>query len=377
MQRSASVGVYYFPQYHPDPRNDVWHGRGWTEWELVRRAEPRFPGHLQPKVPAWGYYDESSPIAAARTISAAAEHGIDFFIFDWYYYEDGPFLEGCLDNGFLRAANVRDFRFALMWANHPWRNIFPAKRFQQQSLLVSGAMSPEGFVRATDHVIERYLLLPNYYRIADRAYFSFFDGVTLIEGLGGIDKAAVELASFRDRARAAGAGELHLNGVLWGLPGADDSGEHPEQVSASAKEVEWLGFDSVTSYNWVQYAHMPQVATDYGLYSEVATAGWKRFADNYRVPYLPNVSMGWDSSPRTVQSDEFAPLGYPYTPVLVGNTPELFAQALGWCREFVRSGLTVPVFTINAWNEWTEGSYLEPDESTGMAYLQAIASALR
>ncbi len=71
MQRSTSVGVYYFPQYHPDPRNDVWHGRGWTEWELVRRAEPRFPGHLQPKVPAWGYYDESSPTAAARTISGS------------------------------------------------------------------------------------------------------------------------------------------------------------------------------------------------------------------------------------------------------------------------------------------------------------------
>jgi Glycosyltransferase WbsX len=377
MERSTSVGVYYFPQYHPDPRNDVWHGRGWTEWDLVRRAEPRFPGHRQPKVPAWGYYDEADPTAAARTISAAAEHGIDFFIFDWYYYEDGPFLEACLDNGFLGAANAGDFRFALMWANHPWRNIFPAKRFQEQSLLLPGAMSPAGFVRATDHVIGRYMSLPNYYRIADRAYFSFFDVATLTEGLGGIDRAAVELAGFRDRARAAGAGELHLNGVLWGLPGTDDSSDRPEQVSASPKVVEWLGFDSVTSYNWMQYAQMPELATDYGPYSQVAAAGWKRFVDSYPVPYFPNVSMGWDSSPRTVQSDEFAPLGYPYTPVLVGNTPELFGRALRWCREFVHSGVTEPVFTINAWNEWTEGSYLEPDESTGMAYLEAIATALR
>jgi hypothetical protein len=343
VQGSTSVGAYYFPQYHPDPRNDIWHGRGWTEWELLRRAEPRFEGHLQPKVPTWGYYDESSPSAAARSISAAKEHGIDFFIFDWYYYEDGPFLERCLDSGFLGAPNARDFRFALMWANHPWRNIFPAKRFQEQTVLLPGAMSAAGFVRATDHVVDRYLPLANYYRIADRAYFSFFDIATLINGLGG----------------------------------AEEASDHPEQLSASAKVVERLGLDSVTSYTWVQYVQMPELATEYGPYSELAAAGWKRFVDNYPVPYLPNVSMGWDSSPRTVQSDEFAPLGYPYTPVLVGNTPELFGRAVGWCRDFVHSELAEPVLTINAWNEWTEGSYLEPDEKTGMAYLEAIAHALR
>ena len=372
MKGSPEIGVYYFPQYHPDPRNDRWHGHGWTEWDLVRRAEPRFPGHLQPKVPAWGYYDESDPEAAARSITAASTHGIDFFIFDWYYYEDGPFLNGCLDRGFLEANGNEDFRFALMWANHPWRNIFPAKRFQDQTLLAPGAVSPAGFVLATDHIIERYLHLPNYYRIAERAYFSFFDVITLIDGLGGLAEAAVQLARFRERSAAGGAGELHLNGVLWGMPGEEQRAGRPEQVSVSADVVTRLGFDSVTSYNWMQYVPMPDLATEYGPYSEEAAAGWKRFADSYPVPYLPNVSMGWDSSPRTVQSDEFAPLGYPYTQVLVGNTPELFARAIGRCRQFVQSAGTAPLFTINAWNEWTEGSYLEPDEATGMAYLEAI-----
>ena len=375
MKPLPEIGVYYFPQYHPDPRNDRWHGHGWTEWDLVRRAEPRFPGHLQPKVPAWGYYDESDPQAAARTISAASSHGIDFFIFDWYYYDDGPFLNGCLDRGFLNASGNQDLRFALMWANHPWRNIFPAKRFQEQTLLVPGAMSPRSFALATDHVIDRYLRLANYYRIAERAYFSFFDVVTLIDGLGGLAEAAAELARFRERAAAGGAGELHLNGVLWGMPGEAERAGRPEQVSVTAEVVTRLGFDSVTSYNWMQYVPMADLATEYGPYSEAAAAGWKRFAGGYPVPYLPNVSMGWDSSPRTVQSDEFAPLGYPYTQVLVGNTPEHFARAVGWCREFVQSGATAPVFTINAWNEWTEGSYLEPDETTGMAYLEAVASS--
>ncbi len=121
-----------------------------------------------------------------------------------------------------------------------------------------------------------------------------------------------------------------------------------------------LGFDSVTPYNSAQYVEMTDLATDYGPYSEVAGAGWTRFSENYPVPYLPNVSMGWDSSPRTVQSDEFLPRGYPYTPVLVGNTPELFGRAVRWCRDYVQSELEEPVLTINAWNEWTEGATSNP-----------------
>ena len=73
------------------------------EWELVKAAKPRFPGHQQPKVPLWGYTDESDPKVMAQKIAAAADHGIDAFIFDWYYYNDGPFLDRPIDIGFLKA----------------------------------------------------------------------------------------------------------------------------------------------------------------------------------------------------------------------------------------------------------------------------------
>ena len=127
MAGDVEVGVYYFPQYHRDGRNDAWHGHGWTEWELVKRAEPRFESHYQPKVPLWGYYDEADPVCAARSIEVARSHGIDFFIFDWYWYEDGPFLERALEAGFLKAENATELRIALMWANHNWENIHPVK----------------------------------------------------------------------------------------------------------------------------------------------------------------------------------------------------------------------------------------------------------
>ena len=74
------VAAYYFPQYHPDPQNSRWHGTGWTEWNLLRLATPRFSGHRQPIVPAWGYFDESDPLWAASQIDLAADHSITTFL---------------------------------------------------------------------------------------------------------------------------------------------------------------------------------------------------------------------------------------------------------------------------------------------------------
>ncbi len=368
------IGVYYFPQYHPDERNDEWHGRGWTEWELVKRAEPRFPGHYQPKIPAWGYYDESQPEAAARAIDVARSHGVDFFIFDWYWYEDGPFLEQALRAGFLKARNAREVGIALMWANHNWENIHPVKVSEKPSVLANGSLSHQAFVEGTNHVIAEYFQLPQYYRLLGGAYFSFFDVMQLVQGLGGIEKAAVELDGFRERARAAGAGKLHLNAVVWGL---ENSMLRHQYVCVPPEVVTRLGFDSVTSYTWFQYVAMEGGLTmDYSAFAGDAAAGWQALRDAYPVPYIPNVTMGWDPSPRTVQSEEFRVMSYPFTPILVNNTPSAFGEAIRKACGFVRGGRGAKVLTVNAWNEWTEGSYLEPDERWGLQYLEAMAAGL-
>ena len=122
--KNLTVGCYYFPNFHiGDERNSAYHGSSWSEWELVKHAQPRFPGHKQPKIPVWGYENEAEPSVMARKIDAAAEHGIDYFIFDYYYYNDGTFLENCLNDGFLKAENISRIKFALMWANHDWQSI--------------------------------------------------------------------------------------------------------------------------------------------------------------------------------------------------------------------------------------------------------------
>ncbi|MBZ0289494.1 MAG: glycoside hydrolase family 99-like domain-containing protein, partial [Anaerolineae bacterium] len=152
MAQPYQIGAYYFPNYHVDPRNERLYGSGWTEWELLRWARSRFPGHRQPRVPAWGYEDEADPQVFAHKIAAAADHGLTHFLFDWYWYDDGPFLNRCLEEGYLKAGNRERLQFALMWANHNWVDLFPMKRSMQSSpqLLYSGAVTAQTFETMTD-----------------------------------------------------------------------------------------------------------------------------------------------------------------------------------------------------------------------------------
>jgi hypothetical protein len=83
--------------------------------------------------------------------------------------------------------------------------------------------------------------------------------------------------------------------------------------------------------------------------------------------------MGWDPSPRTIQSDRYEQKGYPFTTFLEGNTPEQFKAALVKAKDFAQQlPANHRMVTLNAWNEWTEGSYLLPDTVTGTKYLEAV-----
>jgi hypothetical protein len=372
MPNGYQIACYYFPNYHVDPRNEAAHGPGWTEWELVRRAEPRFPGHRQPRAPLWGYEDESDPTVMARKIDAAADHGIDAFLFDWYYYDDGPFLERGLERGFLAAPNCARLKFALMWANHNWVDIHPAKlstAFQHAHLLYPGAVTPATFDAIGDLVIEHYFQHPCYWLIDGCPYFSIYELHTLIEGLGGVAATREALSHFRAKVKAAGFPDLHLNDVAWDLPLLP--GE--TAVRELQRMLHELGFDSVTSYVWIHHVSLPSFPeTPYAQVMQAAVEHWRTTTATFTLPYFPNVSMGWDSSPRTVQSDRFVNAGYPFMPALSGNTPAVFRQALQAVKQFLDERKGPCIFNINAWNEWTEGSYLEPDTVYGMGYLKAI-----
>jgi Glycosyltransferase WbsX len=370
MPYDCTVACYYFPNYHLDARNQAIHGEGWTEWELVKDAKPRFEGHAKPNVPLWGYEDESDPALMAKKIDAAADHGIDAFIFDWYWYDDGPFLERGLDEGFLGAQNNSRLRFGLMWANHTWIDIHPATVEHAPKVLFPGEITPATFDTMTDHIIEAYFKHPSYWLIDGCPYFSVYELHTLITSFGSLDATAAALRRFREKTIAAGFPGLHLNAVTFGvriLPG-ETAVEKPEEL------VNYLGFDSVTSYVWIHHVALPEFpVTPYAYVMEKSVAHWQETVDRFDIPYHPNVTMGWDASPRCKQSDPFVNKGYPFMATIGDNTPEAFREALTKAKDFLETlSPNERVLTINCWNEWTEGSYLEPDTVHGMKYLEAV-----
>ncbi|MCE5267305.1 MAG: glycoside hydrolase family 99-like domain-containing protein [Planctomycetaceae bacterium] len=370
-KKAFQVAAYYFPNYHlGDARNEKAKGKGWNEWQLVKDAKPRFPGHRQPNKPLWGYTNEANPKDMAQKIDAAADHGIDAFIFDWYYYEDGLFLERGLEKGFFGAANNRRLKFALMWADHPWLEIHPWKLDTPQKTLYPGPVSPRVFDRMTDYIISTYFKHPSYWLLEGRPYFSIYDLTTLLECFGSAPATRAALDRFRKKTAAAGFPGLHLNAVVWGQPILPK-----EKTPANAAElVKQLGFDSVTSYVWVHHVALPKFpATPYEHVQEKYFEYWLQAEKTFGVPYYPNVTMGWDPSPRANQSDPYVNRGYPFMATISGNTPERFKAALEATKERLAARpANERVLTINCWNEWTEGSYLEPDTVNGMKYLEAV-----
>lgn len=363
-QPPITVASYYFGNYHPgDPRIEQIKGKGWSEWELLKATKPRFPGHEQPKVPLWGYGDESNPLVMARKIDAAADHGIDAFIFDWYYYNDGPFLQDTIDEGYLQAPNRARVKFALMWANHDWLEIHPLQASGEPKLHFPGAVTPQTFAKMTEHVIKDYFLRPSYWRVEGKPYFSIYELTELVRSFGSVEATRAALDAFRAAAVKAGLPGLHLNAVVWGeptLPGQSTPADVP-------KLIKDLGFDSVTSYVWVHHAMLPRLKTDYAQVRKQYFAYWDKARQMFDVPYIPNVTMGWDGSPRHYEAK-----GDWGGNVITGNTPARFREALQMTKQRLLARPGLRIVNINCWNEWTEGSYLEPDTVHRMAYLDAV-----
>jgi hypothetical protein len=359
------IAAYVWPAYHDEPRWRAFMPEGQGEWETVRKAQPKFPGHRQPRVPLWGYENEADPRVMAKKIDAAADHGVNVFIFDWYWYENAPFLEDTLDQGFLGAENRDRMSFYLMWANHDATTLWDLERSHNYEVIWPGAADRAAFDAATDRVIARFFGQPNYYRIDGKPVFSIYEIGTLIRGLGGLEATRDALDAFRAKVVAAGFPGVHLQAILWGSLPASLSMVPGDRTETQDNTIRVLGFDSLTNYQWCHYV---QPRGDYQAWAAQAIARWEPWAAEFSVPFFPHVSVGWDTNPR---------FKGPIADVITGNTPALFADYLRQARDFViRHTLTPPLITVNAWNEWSESSYLEPDTEDGYGFLDAVRSVV-
>lgn len=356
------VASYVYPGWHPIPERDESFHPGFTEWELVQACRPRFEGHAQPKVPLLGTYDDRDPVAVGERLRLCQAHGVDAMVYGFFWCRGKRVFQDALDLGFLGSPEGRSMPFALMWANRMPRRVLPVRRADLP--VIDGTRrvktDVEDFVEFIAYLAERYFCLENYIRVEGRLYFSIFDSTFFLRELGR-EGAKEAIAKARTWLAMRGLPDLHLAAID---PAAD--------VIADLGEI---GFDSVTHYVFLP-VWKGEPLQDYATCAADRAAEWAGFAERSGLPYMPSVAPGWDASPRAADFGRERPRKYPWSPVVTGEHPERFAEALRRGVVYTdEHGHGDPLLMVASLNEWSEGHYLEPDERFGEGWLRAVREA--
>ncbi len=344
------IAAYVWPSYTGDElRTRIFWPDGNGEWQSVKNAVKKFPGHNWPRKPLWGYVNEADSEVMEMQINTAYEYGVNVFIYDWYWYDRRPFLENCLNDGYLKAKNNDKVKFYLMWANHSARYLWDIRNSHLDSVIWDGAVDRKEFEVVARRLIKKYFKHPSYYQIDGKPVFMFFDIENLMRGLGGVKETAKAFNWFRQQAVDAGFAGIHFQLAL--RSGLDNLKELVGEI----------GFDSLSHY---QFAMFTDIDRDYNAIMEDVLKEWDKIEKEYEIPYFSHISLGWDNNPRFM---DFKP------GIIKNNTPENIEKALTKAKEYVDKHTEQPsLITINSWNEWTESSYLQPDDLYGYGYLEAV-----
>lgn len=335
--RRARLVAFYLPQFHPIPENDEWWGRGFTEWTNVSKAEPLFPGHEQPRVPAdLGYYDLRLPETRAAQAEMARTHGIEAFCY-WHYWFDG---EQLLERPFAEVlrSGEPDFPFCLAWANETWSRRWLG---EEKEILKKQTYSPDDPDRHARWLVEAFAD-PRYLTVDGRAVFLVYRPLDLPDPrlvTGAIRRACAE----------AGLADPYLLGMS----------------SHVVSDMRLLGFDANVEFE-PQLGVLPNPLADgLKIYDDTASRR-KMIHGKGGFPAHPCVMVSWDNTPRRGE----------HGIVFTGGTPATFERAL---RETIDTVADTPaeqrLVFVNAWNEWAEGNHLEPCLRHGHDYLDAVNRA--
>lgn len=345
--------AYYLPQMHPTPENDAWWGRGVTEWNNVSRAVPQYVGHYQPRLPGeLGFYDLRLKDNLRRQIELAKMYGI--YGFSWYYYWfDGKrLLERPLDM-FLNDSSL-DFPFCLCWANESWTKGF----FGSSKEIIMKQSETEESYRNFIHDTIKYLKDDRYITVQGKK-------LLIVYKPHSVPNCKNVLEYWRKYCLQNGVGELYILGCWTG----DEK-----------NDVLDLGFDAETEFQpGSLYPYNGKINQELAfvnkqfigeVYSYRRIVQEKFYRKNFKKEKMYNAVMPmWDNTPRRNNQGNR---------IFHGSTPGLYEI---WLKDVIdhyqkECELDEKLIFINAWNEWGEGAYLEPDRFYGYAYLEATKMAL-
>lgn len=337
--------AYYLPQFHPITENDTWWGRGFTEWRNVAKAAPVFPGHYQPKLPGeLGFYDLRIADVIRRQAELARLHGISAFCFHFYWFGGERLLEKPLS--LLLENRDIDIEFCLCWANENWTRRWDG--FDQE-ILIGQSHSPEDDI-AFIRYLKRYFDDPRYLKVDGKPVLTVYRP-------GILPDAAATAARWRAEAEAMGLPGLYLVATnSFGFSGAQTIGFDalsefpPHSVGLEPQKVEPL----TDEFTGQVYRY------------EDCMRAYKEANSNEKCLW-PGAMPNWDNTARRPATGT----------VYHGSTPALFREWLDDCVEKARRNPVGERYVvINAWNEWAEGAYLEPDQRLGFAWLWAVRNAI-
>jgi lipopolysaccharide biosynthesis protein len=343
--------AFYLPQFHPFTENDKFWGRGFTEWTNTTKAVPMFRGHYQPRLPGeLGFYDTRLKSVIARQIELARQYGVHGFCLHHYFFDGKPVMRAPYE--LILANPDLDIPFCLHWANEPWTVRFDGLSTKAGVLLEQHHSADDDIAFFRD--IEPALRDPRYIKIHGRPLLVIYR-----PGLFPDIKATLD--RWRECCRRAGLEELYLvvmqtlfegevDPDAYGFDAAIEFPPHSLRVCDVGHRLDL--YDAGSPMRFYDYEHAVEQALE-------------RPDPSYRL--FRGIMPGWDNSPRRANSAAY-----------INCAPHRYERWLtGLCKKTaVNRPRDEKLIFINAWNEWAEGAYLEPDRKHGYAYLNATARAL-
>lgn len=348
---AARLLAWYLPQFHPVVENDMAWGTGFTEWSNVSSATPRFKGHYQPRLPgALGFYNLSHKETLEEQISLAKHSGIYGFCFHYYWFAGKKLLHTPLEH-FKNNPNI-DFKFCLHWANESWSRRWDGANNDVIALQTHSTRDDHAFIKDIAWALKD----PRYIK---------FEGKPLL-GVYRPDlfpDMAATLKLWRDYCRYQGIGEIFVF--------------IPKAFNNTKFAMSKYGFDGMVEYppHQLPFGRLNHEYLQRDLNYPGTIASYIEARNNYLYrsmePYdftcFRGVMTGWDNSSRNLLGRVFEHA----TPDAYGEWLES-AVALSTRDQY--SG--EKYIFINAWNEWAEAAYLEPDAKYGFALLNTTARVM-